>query len=162
MRASFLVEHLNEMRNANNSLELKSYTEYMEIIPKEHQTNYNNELSLLINNYKMDNIIVGALTFFGKYKVFDNYLAFANIEMDYLALNIDNDEIVLLDHDDTSFVMLKCAKNANSFIEVLFYYFNHTFYRITKHNKYKVKELFKIYELAGGGEYKKFVDFIFT
>ncbi len=82
--------------------------------------------------------------------------------MDLMGFDLNDREIVLVDHDDNNFVMMKCAKDSESFIEVLHLYIDYVFKKISKKNMDEFQSLNKIYQVAGGSAYKKFVDFLFS
>jgi flagellar biosynthesis/type III secretory pathway chaperone len=62
---------------------------------------------------------VGSIRFnntFESIQLDSRYKKIGNMELDIIALNLNNNEIVLLDHDQPDFVMAKIAKNLNSLI----------------------------------------------
>lgn len=161
MKATFLVEHINQLIKKTTINKIGEIAK-MQIIPREHQSKYNDELSLLINNYKMEDVSIGKIDFLGKYQITENYLAFAEIDMDLIATDLDNGEISMLDHDMNSYVMMKCAKNRDAFLELLIPYINFVFDKLSKQvNRDKI-DLNPLIKMAGGDAYKNFISFLFS
>lgn len=159
MTAKLFVKEINTILDQNKNLEDLSPNKFR-IKPRKHQTAFKDELSYLINNYVMEEIEIGMFTFLESYSVMNDYLIFGKYEMDLLAIDRITREIVLIDHDQTDYVMMKCAKGSNEFIELLFFF-----------SKLIIKQLFnfqtnipnkkRLYEISGGEAYKSFVDYIF-
>ena len=119
MKAKQFVEYLNTLIPEDTNSIVKGILDRMKIKPKKHQTAYNDELSFLINNFEMEGIEIGMICFLGEYKMTNDHYIFGNIDMDYIGFDIKNREIVLLDHDQIDFVMMKAAKNSISFLQLL-------------------------------------------
>jgi hypothetical protein len=132
----------------------------MEIYPVKHQTSYKDELSSLINNYEMSQVEIGMFSFLDKYSVSDNFLFFGKIDMDLLGAKRDTREIILVDHDDENFIMLRCAKNSESFLDFLFLYTEFVVNKVIGSHNFDWPNKEIIIELCGGSDYTQFVDFI--
>lgn len=160
MKAKILVQQINTLiKNAETS-EMKSVLERMRIAPKQRQTAFRDELSYLINNYEIEGVEIGMISFFGEYKVAENYLIFGTIDMDSIGIDRQSREIILVDHDDISYVMMKCAKDSTSFLNILNMYAEFIINKLEKVEQ--VKEFDLLYKTAGGNNYKKFIDYLFS
>lgn len=139
MSSKNFVKRLNALLDEDSGRQIKKLIERMRIYPKKNQTSYRDELSALINNYEMYNVEIGLFGFFDEYKVVEEYLLFGRIEMDLLAVDRKTREIVLLDHDSTDHVMIKCCKSSSDFLEILYVYSEFTVNRLLN-NAYVLPE----------------------
>lgn len=162
MKAKNFVNELNALIDSNDNDGAQPILNMMRIKPVKRQTSFNDELGALINNYEMEGVEIGMFGFFSGYKVIEKHLLFGKIEMDLLGVDRSTKEIVLLDHDQTDHVMLKCASNSASFLDFLDIYAKFIINRLFKRDDYKLPELTRIYEICGGEDYKQFVDFCFS
>jgi hypothetical protein len=162
MKAKLLVTHLNKLINDNNNNEFIDIINRMKIVSLPNQIVARDELSYLINNYEMSGVEIGKLTFFGKYKIINEYYFFGNMDMDLVGFDINNREILIADHDNSNFVMMNCAKNSEAFLDVLYLYINYIFKSFSKKEILKSEDIEEIYKIAGGLKYKKFIDFLFS
>jgi len=161
MTAKIFVKELNASIDTIADPEISSILDKMRIRSKKNQTSYKDELSSLINNYEIDDVEIGMFSFFGGYRVLEEYLLFGKIEMDPLGMDRNSREIVLLDHDNPNYIMLKCAKSSTAFLELLNIYSKFTINRLSKNNGNLPPERKLLYETSGGDDYKQFVDFCF-
>ena len=160
MKAKQFVDYLNSLIPSSTNGMAKEILKKMKIEPQAHPTSYNDELSALINNYEMDGIEIGMISFLGLYKITDDHYIFGNIEMDFIGFDKNTREIVLLDHDEIAFVMMKCAKDSISFLKVLKRYSEYTIRRLLNEEVTAINSSL-IYSEAGGLEYKSFIDLLF-
>ena len=161
MKAKLLVQHINSLIPESSEGVLKEIFESMKILPEMHQTAFNDELSFLINNFQMEGVEIGMFRFFGKYKVTNNYYLFCDLDMDYMGFDKHTREIVLLDHDTDNIIIMNCAKNSTSFLALLSSYSEFIIHGLLE-NKVIKRDFNKLYEVAGGGKYKNFVDYLFV
>lgn len=161
MKAKTLVSELNALLDNECISENGHVVDKIRIRAKKNQTSYKDELSSLINNYEMDGVEIGMISFLGEYKVTDRYLLFAKLELDLIGVDRNSREIVLLDHDNIEYVMIKCAKNSMAFLELLSIYSKYIVSRVLGNIDYLLPEKEIMYEIAGGESYMKFVDFCF-
>lgn len=160
MKAKQFVEYLNSLISNDTNSMVKEILDRMKIKPKKHQTAYNDELSYLINNFEMEGVEIGMICFLGEYKITSNHYIFGNIDMDYIGFDTRTREIVLLDHDQIDFVMMKCAKNSIVFLQLLKSYSEYVIHGLLKKEVLQ-RDLNSIYTEVGGIEYKNFIDFLF-
>lgn len=161
MNAKVFVKELNALLDKGADPQIKKVIERLRIYPKKNQTSYRDELSSLINNYEMSNVEIGMFSFFDGYKVIERYLLFGKVEMDLLAVDRNTREIVLLDHDNTDHVMIKCSKSSTEFLELLHVYSKFIVNHLFDNDNYVLPEKKVLYEMSGGDDYKKFADFLF-
>jgi len=159
MKAKQYVEYLNNLIPEDTHGINKGFLDRMKIKPKKHQTAYNDELSFLINNFEMEGVEIGMISFLGGYKMTKDHYLFGNIDLDYIGFDIKTREIVLLDHDQIDFVMMKCAKNSICFLQLLKFYSEYLIDGLLKKEVIE-RDLNSIYNEAGGINYKNFVDFL--
>ena len=161
MQAKKIVTEINEIVGSCADEKLGRVVSKMRIQPRKNQTSYRDELSSLINNFEMDTVEIGIFQFLAQYEVTPKYMLFGKIEMDYLATDRNSKEIVLLDHDDTEYVMLRCATNSDAYLAFLNIYSKYIISDLCDHFDYVVPERESLYNLCGGLDYKSFVDFCF-
>ena len=160
MKAKEIVNKINKLIKDVNITTSTSVLGRMEILPKNVQTTFRDELSSLINNYEMQNVEIGKICFLGGYKAIDSFLFFGNIDMDFLGVDRKTKEIILADHDDVSFVMMKCAVDSNAFLNVLTFYAE---FVIKSIQSSKPSVNFEdLYKMSGGDAYKNFIDYLFA
>lgn len=162
MKAKDFVKKLNALIDSSVSPSLyKDIIEGMRIVPQKHSVACRDELACLIFNYEMDEVEIGQISFLKKYQPTDTHLVFGKIEIDLLAVSRESQEIVMLDHDETNYVMLKCSKDAPAFLELLFMYSVFIISKLLDKNGDQKPGNKDLYEIAGGDDYKQFVDFLF-
>lgn len=160
MKAKQFVDYLNSLIPLTTSGGQEAIFGRMRIEPQSHPTSYNDELSALINNYDLDGVDIGMVSFLGKYMITDDHYIFAKIDLDFIGFNKKDREIVLLDHDNIGFVIMKCAKDSKSFLQVLQVYSEYTIRRVLNEEPPAIN-LAPVYDKAGGHSYARFIDFLF-
>lgn len=163
MKAKQFVKSINslgekvakEYKTGKYPAVIKSCMEKLKITPVNHQTAYRDELSSLLNNYELDEFEIGDFRFFEGYTVTEKFLLFGTFDLDFLAVDRETREVVLVDHDDPNFVMLKCSQNSESFIEVVYKYTELMFARLMMNDEVFDKEK----AMRGDGN-DKYADFI--
>jgi hypothetical protein len=161
MIAKKIVTEINEIVDACSNQKNKEVISKMRINPQKNQTSYRDELSSLINNYDLASVEIGMFQFLSQYEVTPEYMLFGKIEMDFLARDRNSKEIVMLDHDELEYVMLRCAKDSDTFLDFLSIYCKYIMSQLCEDFSYSVPEKNFLYNVCGGEEYKKFVDFCF-
>lgn len=160
MKAKQFAEHVNSLIPVGINGTVAGILDKMKIAPRVHQTSYKDELSFLINNYEMEGVEIGVVSFLGKYRITNDHYIFGKIEIDLIGFDRKTREIVLLDHDDTGFVMMKCAKDSISFINVLKTYSEFIVDSLIN-EKPQPLDLNVLYMEAGGSDYRPFIEFLF-
>lgn len=161
MTAKAFVNNINAMLDENRGSEHQSILSKMRIHPKQRQTSYRDELSSLINNYEMDGVEIGLIRFLGQYDIKENHMVFAHLEMDLLASDRQTREIVLLDHDNENYVMMKCCKNSTDFLQLLSVYAKTVIRTLVKKQTSELPDRKILFERNDNQDYKNFVDFLF-
>jgi hypothetical protein len=161
MTAKKIMTEINEIVDACSDQKFKEAISKMRINPQRNQTSYRDELSSLINNYDLASVEIGIFQFLSQYEVTPKFMLFGKIDMDILARDRNSKEIVMLDHDDLEYVMFRCAKDSDTFLDFMSVYCKYMLSQLCDDFNYSVPEKNFIYNMCGGEAYKKFVDFCF-
>jgi len=155
-------EHLLSLGFSNSLSEL--FVKKFSIFPRKIQTSYNNELLALINNFDMTSFDIMGIEFDPKLTVKEKFLKFGRYDFGDLQFSRENYEIVLGDASDSCKIIMRVAKDGNTFLNSLFSLASYTIKNVTKDpeaNKIDKSEFAALLATeAGGEEYVRFYKYV--
>src|SRR5688572_3216538 len=155
-------EHLLSIGYSNSLSEL--FVEKFSIRPRKIQTSYNNELLALINNFDMTSFDIMGIEFDPKLTVKEKFLKFGRYDFGDLQFARGNYEIVLGDASDTDKIVMRVAKDGNTFLKSLFSLARYTIRNVIKDPEAKKIDKSDFADLlateAGGVQYLRFYKYV--
>ncbi|MCB9304911.1 MAG: hypothetical protein H6566_30135 [Lewinellaceae bacterium] len=90
-----------------------------DILPRERRAGYSSELAELVNNYTAKGFELFSITFKGETARQNGRLAFANMELDELAINLQDGKVKLFSFE-TGEPLYECAADGETFMDALY------------------------------------------
>lgn len=127
----------------------------------------NDPILNLINEFDCSSIQIGLISLSESVKDVESFIIIGNLEADYLVLNKVTLEIEVRDHDNPNFIIWSCAKNSNSFLEVLLSYASYIALKIKDvslidNDQLTTKIQNALIEKAGGSKYRGFYEMLLS
>lgn len=116
---------------------------------------HNSELENLIFNYNLDNFQIGLIDFVTAVRLNSNLVAFARVELDYLALDIKDGMIKYISNEDFKTINIISKNDDDFFLEILYEMFKFLQDCLLGHEKdpcllaYKLTGLSKVPNASG-------------
>lgn len=136
-------------------------------IPKTNDqaiTTQNVGLVDFIENFDCDKMQIGLISFLSKVNENSEYYIVGNVEADILAVSKVTLEVVVLDHDDESWVIWPCAQNSDFFFDAVFEFAKSISNQVK--DRSSIRHEMNAYlisictEKAGGGKYEAFYEML--
>lgn len=88
------------------------------------------EMISLLNSYNVDAVQIGLVSFLSRPEESKEFIYLGRVELDVLALNKTNFEIVVLDHDDLTWIIWPCAASSERFLDALLTFASFLSYKV--------------------------------
>ncbi|MCO6492485.1 MAG: hypothetical protein J5I98_28975 [Phaeodactylibacter sp.] len=139
MKASTFATKIRALKPDRNPLASKGLPETFieelrssyDVLPKTERQDYSSEITELVNNFTMKGFELFGITFKGQTARHNGRLAFANMELDELAID-ELDSRVKLFSFETGAPIFECAANGEAFLDALYEMAKIAANRITK------------------------------
>lgn len=122
---------------------------------------YKEELLRLVNNYQLEKVEIGIISFYNKINESSNYFYLGKAEIDLLVINKITGEVQIFENDAPEKLLWNCASNGGNFLDALIHcvpFFNKSMFddKLWNNSNIILEMAIQCSELAGGNRYLDF------